>query len=96
MICPALQLALPRLDRVAVAVAPHRCTTTQICTYYAGLDRIKQEHPTGVTVHVGGVDNELDSAGFLVPGIGDAGDRLFSTAPPLEKTTNEAKRARRS
>jgi uracil phosphoribosyltransferase len=44
-----------------------------------GLDRFRAEHPT-VRVACAAVDSTLDGRGFIVPGLGDAGDRLFG--PP--------------
>jgi uracil phosphoribosyltransferase len=44
-----------------------------------GLAAFGGEHP-GVRVYCAAVDDELNEAGFIVPGLGDAGDRLFG--PP--------------
>jgi len=44
-----------------------------------GLDAFCGQHPT-VRVACVAVDQELNSHGFIVPGLGDAGDRLFG--PP--------------
>ena len=44
-----------------------------------GLAAFRADHP-GVRVFCVAVDPELDDAGFIVPGLGDAGDRLFG--PP--------------
>ncbi|NBB16382.1 uracil phosphoribosyltransferase [Caulobacter sp. SLTY] len=43
-----------------------------------GLGRLQGEHPD-VQVWCAGVDRGLDARGFIVPGIGDAGDRLYGT-----------------
>jgi uracil phosphoribosyltransferase len=43
-----------------------------------GLARFHREHPD-VDVHTAAVDSHLDSHGYIVPGLGDAGDRLFGT-----------------
>ncbi|MDO5564473.1 MAG: uracil phosphoribosyltransferase [Eubacteriales bacterium] len=43
-----------------------------------GLDRIKKEHPD-VQVYVGMLDDKLNEKGYIVPGLGDAGDRIFGT-----------------
>jgi uracil phosphoribosyltransferase len=34
----------------------------------------------GVTIHVAVLDEGLNDSGFIVPGLGDAGDRQFGTA----------------
>jgi uracil phosphoribosyltransferase len=44
-----------------------------------GLETFALAHP-GVPVYCVAVDPELNDAGFIVPGLGDAGDRLFG--PP--------------
>jgi uracil phosphoribosyltransferase len=44
-----------------------------------GLDAFAVAHPC-VPVYCAAVDPELNDAGFIVPGLGDAGDRLFG--PP--------------
>jgi uracil phosphoribosyltransferase len=44
-----------------------------------GLERLQQEHPD-LTIVVGAVDRQLNEKGYILPGLGDAGDRLFGTA----------------
>ena len=44
-----------------------------------GLARVAAAHPD-VPVTVAGVDERLDERGFIVPGLGDAGDRLYGGA----------------
>lgn len=44
----------------------------------AGVARVQKEHPD-VPIFVAGVDATLNRSGFIVPGLGDAGDRLFAT-----------------
>jgi len=44
-----------------------------------GLRRVAVAHPA-VPVTVAAVDERLDERGFIVPGLGDAGDRLYGTA----------------
>ncbi|MEG1988874.1 MAG: uracil phosphoribosyltransferase [Oscillibacter sp.] len=43
-----------------------------------GIARIQKDHPD-VDVYVAGVDDHLNSHGYIVPGLGDAGDRIFGT-----------------
>jgi uracil phosphoribosyltransferase len=47
----------------------------------AGLARLESAHPSGVRVVCAAVDAELDGRGYIVPGLGDAGDRLFGPPP---------------
>ncbi|GIP63671.1 uracil phosphoribosyltransferase [Virgibacillus pantothenticus] len=43
-----------------------------------GVEVIKQEHPD-VDIYLGALDERLDEKGYIIPGLGDAGDRLFGT-----------------
>jgi uracil phosphoribosyltransferase len=43
-----------------------------------GIKRVQEEHPD-VNIYVAAVDEKLDERGYIVPGLGDAGDRLFGT-----------------
>ncbi|MGI9658162.1 MAG: uracil phosphoribosyltransferase [Gaiellaceae bacterium] len=43
-----------------------------------GVARIHEEHPD-VQIVVAALDRELNENGFIVPGLGDAGDRLYGT-----------------
>jgi uracil phosphoribosyltransferase len=43
-----------------------------------GIERVTGEYPD-VTFYVAAVDPELDENAFIVPGLGDAGDRLYGT-----------------
>lgn len=44
----------------------------------AGIKRINKDHPD-VEIYCAAVDEELNDHGYIVPGLGDAGDRLFGT-----------------
>src|SRR5690625_44416 len=43
-----------------------------------GVELIQKNHPD-VDIFLGGLDEKLDEKGYIVPGLGDAGDRLFGT-----------------
>ncbi len=43
-----------------------------------GIQRVQEDHPD-VDIYVGAVDDKLNDIGYIVPGLGDAGDRLFGT-----------------
>jgi uracil phosphoribosyltransferase len=43
-----------------------------------GIDRILRDHPD-VRIVVASIDRGLNERGFIVPGLGDAGDRLYGT-----------------
>ena len=43
-----------------------------------GIDKIQKSHPE-VDIYVCAIDEKLDENGYIVPGVGDAGDRMFGT-----------------
>ncbi len=43
-----------------------------------GIDRVRRDHPD-VEIYVAAVDEKLNEHGYIVPGLGDAGDRIFGT-----------------
>jgi uracil phosphoribosyltransferase len=43
-----------------------------------GVRRMLDDHPD-VQVYVAALDRELNGSGYILPGLGDAGDRLFGT-----------------
>ncbi|WAI02590.1 uracil phosphoribosyltransferase [Methanogenium organophilum] len=43
-----------------------------------GIRRVAEEHPD-VDIIPAVIDNHLNELGYIVPGLGDAGDRLFGT-----------------
>lgn len=43
-----------------------------------GVERIQADHPD-VEIFVAALDEKLNEHGYIVPGLGDAGDRLFGT-----------------
>ncbi|RBP37800.1 uracil phosphoribosyltransferase [Garciella nitratireducens] len=43
-----------------------------------GIEAVNKEHP-GVDIYAAAVDEKLNDHAYIVPGLGDAGDRLFGT-----------------
>ena len=43
-----------------------------------GVERMQREHPD-VDLYIGALDDHLNDHGYIVPGLGDAGDRIFGT-----------------
>jgi uracil phosphoribosyltransferase len=43
-----------------------------------GIDKLIEHHPD-VDIHVGAIDIKLNEQGYIIPGLGDAGDKLFGT-----------------
>ncbi|HEY3247718.1 MAG TPA: uracil phosphoribosyltransferase [bacterium] len=57
------------------------CRTIKIMSIIAapeGIKKVHDAHPD-VEIYVAAVDSHLNDHGYIVPGLGDAGDRLFGT-----------------
>jgi uracil phosphoribosyltransferase len=69
--------AAAAVARVKEAGAPH---LRFVCVVAApeGVARLRAAHPD-VPVYAAALDQKLDHRGFIVPGLGDAGDRCFGT-----------------
>ena len=65
--------------------ASSRTSSRAICVTSSPLDaapegiaRLSGAHPD-VPIHVAAVDERLNEIGYIMPGLGDAGDRQFGT-----------------
>lgn len=57
------------------------CTNIRLMCLVAapeGVAKVQREHPD-VDIYVAAVDDHLNSDAYIVPGLGDAGDRIFGT-----------------
>jgi uracil phosphoribosyltransferase len=43
-----------------------------------GVKRMQEDHPD-VDIYLAALDEKLNEHGYIVPGLGDAGDRIFGT-----------------
>lgn len=43
-----------------------------------GVKRLQDEHPD-VDIYIGALDERLNESGYILPGLGDAGDRIYGT-----------------
>jgi uracil phosphoribosyltransferase len=43
-----------------------------------GIERLQHKHPD-VDLYVAAIDERLDENGYILPGLGDAGDKIFGT-----------------
>jgi uracil phosphoribosyltransferase len=43
-----------------------------------GLERVKAQHPD-VDIYIASIDERLNEDGYILPGLGDAGDKIFGT-----------------
>jgi uracil phosphoribosyltransferase len=59
----------------------HGCRTIRVMSIIAapeGIEKVHDAHAS-VDIFVAAVDDHLNEKGYIVPGLGDAGDRLFGT-----------------
>lgn len=66
----------------AVAYLKERGARTLVCVTLVaapeGVRRVHKDHPE-VRIYTCALDRKLNSRGYIVPGLGDAGDRIFGT-----------------
>ncbi len=55
----------------------HISSLTLVCAP-EGVEKVEKAHPD-VDIYTAAVDSGLDANGYIIPGLGDAGDRLFGT-----------------
>lgn len=66
--------AIDRLKNYGVG----RIKVISILTSQSGLEKVRHFHPD-VEVYTIHIESEVNEQGYLVPGLGDAGDHLFQT-----------------
>ncbi|WP_147820863.1 uracil phosphoribosyltransferase [Salidesulfovibrio onnuriiensis] len=49
-----------------------------LCCAPEGIDRIMKKHPD-VEIYTAAIDERLNDKGYILPGLGDAGDKIFGT-----------------
>ncbi|KAJ3336286.1 hypothetical protein HDU93_003145 [Gonapodya sp. JEL0774] len=49
-----------------------------LCGARAGVERLQDAHPD-IDIYISQIDEQLSDDGYVVPGLGDIGDRLFNT-----------------
>ena len=57
---------------------PNTVTLLSIISAPEGIRKVNDQHPD-VKIYTCSVDSHLNEIGYIVPGLGDAGDRLFGT-----------------
>ena len=61
--------------------SPKRIITLNIIGSPEGMDILEQKHPD-VETYIAQIDKALNENKFIIPGLGDAGDRAYNTIPP--------------
>jgi uracil phosphoribosyltransferase len=83
VVCDPMLATGGSLDRVISMLEERGATdVTVLCLIVArpGVDLVLARHP-GVSIVAAALDEELNDVGYITPGLGDAGDRLFG--PPV-------------
>ncbi len=70
--------AVAAIDRIK-EYAPRSIKFMCLVACPEGIDVLHRAHPE-VPVYTAGIDRELDADGYIRPGLGDVGDRVFGTA----------------
>lgn len=60
------------------ALPHHRLMAACLIAAPEGVRAVEQDHPD-IMLFCAALDRELNSVGYIMPGLGDAGDRLFGT-----------------
>ena len=69
--------AIAAIDRIKV-LHPKSIKFVCLLTCPEGIAKLHQAHPD-VPIYTAAVDRQLNSHGYILPGLGDAGDRIFGT-----------------
>ena len=64
--------------RVVKDAGARSVTLVSLVAVQEGIDRVHRDHPD-VHIVCAAIDRGLNERGFIVPGLGDAGDRLYGT-----------------
>ncbi len=62
-------------------IKKHGCTNIKLMNILGapeGIERVRKDHPD-VEIYLAGVDPKLNDHAYIVPGLGDAGDRIYGT-----------------
>jgi uracil phosphoribosyltransferase len=69
--------AVAAIDRVK-ALKPKSIKFVCLLTCPEGIATLHKAHPD-VAIYTAAIDRQLNSHGYILPGLGDAGDRIFGT-----------------
>ena len=69
--------AIAAVDRLKV-LKPKSIKFVCLLTCPEGIAALQKAHPD-VSIFTAAIDRELNSHGYILPGLGDAGDRIFGT-----------------
>ena len=68
------------IDAITIVKRSHPRSIKFLCIIAApeGLKALSEAHPD-VHIYCASVDEKLNEHGYILPGLGDAGDRIFGT-----------------
>ena len=77
---PMLATGGSAIDAITIIKRSHPRSIKFMCIIAApeGLEALSREHPD-IPIICAAVDEKLNDIGYIVPGLGDAGDRIFGT-----------------
>ena len=77
---PMLATGGTAVDAISIVKKSNPKSITFVCIVAApaGIARLENEHPD-VPVYCAAIDERLNDKGYIVPGLGDAGDRIYGT-----------------
>jgi uracil phosphoribosyltransferase len=67
------------VTQIKVAASPKSIAFVCVVAAPEGIERLQTEHPD-VPIVTAALDRELNGVGFILPGLGDFGDRLHGTS----------------
>jgi uracil phosphoribosyltransferase len=69
--------AVAAIDRIK-EVAPHSIKFICLLAAPEGIEYFHAQHPD-VPIYTASIDDKSDEQAYIIPGLGDAGDRLYGT-----------------
>ena len=77
---PMLATGGSSVDAISIIKKKHPKSIKFMCIIAApeGLEALTKAHPD-VQIYCANIDDHLNEVGYIVPGLGDAGDRIFGT-----------------
>ena len=74
---PRANSAIAAIDRLK-EIRPKSIKFVCLLTCPEGISALQKSHPD-VPIYTAAIDRQLNSHGYILPGLGDAGDRIFGT-----------------
>ena len=78
VVVPILRAGLGLVDGVMVKRGCKHITLMVLVAAPEGIKAVQEKYPD-VNIYAGALDDHLNEHGYIVPGLGDAGDRIFGT-----------------